>query len=216
MAHEFPESQRVCPSLDAHQLEMYKTFRDALYSWNERKNLTRVPIDQCDIRHFAESLLVADFATGSMLDLGTGPGFPAWPLACALPELEVVAIDSNGKMLDFLRSMPLPNLTVVQGRIEEQKWEEKFGLVTGRAFAPLLVQLECSVRSCRTGGLVVPFRSAKDDLEPKELGLLGLELATVKRSVLRDGVERVLPVYKKVKATPPDIPRPWAVMKRAS
>ncbi|MCC6685543.1 MAG: class I SAM-dependent methyltransferase, partial [Fimbriimonadaceae bacterium] len=130
MAHEFPESQRVCPSLDTHQLEMYKTFRDALYSWNERKNLTRVPIDQCDIRHFAESLLVADFASGSMLDLGTGPGFPAWPLACALPELEVVAIDSNGKMLDFLRSMPLPNLTVVQGRIEEQKWEEKFGLVT--------------------------------------------------------------------------------------
>ena len=215
MAHEFSESLRVCPSFDGHQLELYKTFLDALYSWNQRKNLTRVPIEQCDIRHFAESLLVAEFASGSVLDLGTGPGFPAWPLACALPKVEVVAIDSNGKMLDFLRSMPLPNLQVVQGRIEEQKWEEKFGLVTGRAFAPLLIQLECSVRPCRTGGLIVPFRSAKDDLDPKELESLGLELTTVKRSHLSDGVERILPVYKKVTAPPPDVPRPWAVMKRA-
>ena len=205
--------------LSADQIERFSQFEEALYISNEVKNLTRVPKEIAWRRHFVDSLLFHDLiAVGStVLDLGTGPGFPAWPLACARPDLMVTALDSNGKMLDFLRSQPLPNLEIVQTRIEDWKVREHFDVVTGRAFAPFAIQMEVSSAPCRGGGLVIPMRSAQDEdaIASLRTGKISLKLKEIVRRELEgEEVIRVFPIYEKTAKTMKKFPRRWDEIKR--
>jgi 16S rRNA (guanine527-N7)-methyltransferase len=204
-------------NLSERQLDAFQEFESALYLANAQVNLTRVSQADCWLRHFIDSLLVAEFipANAAVLDLGTGPGFPAWPLACARPDLSITALDSNGKMLGFLRSQPLPNLTVVQARAEDKSRREEYDVVTGRALAPLAIQLELSAAPCRIGGSVIPMRTPKDEPVPiPEVGL-GLELREVfRRRLAGTEVERLMPCFEKVRATDRKYPRSWAEIRR--
>ncbi len=213
--------QSACKSLGLElsedQIEAFERFEDALYGANEKTNLTRVPKDECWLRHFIDSLLLSEFVpTGSkILDIGTGPGFPAWPLACARPDLQVLGLDSNGKMLGFLQTQPLPNLRVQQMRAEENPAREKYDVVTGRAVAPLAVQLEISAAPCKVGGFVLPMRTPNDHPFVTPPGALGLELVeTFERSLPGDGVTRLFPKYLKIRATERGYPRRWSEIKR--
>lgn len=196
----------------------FDAFEEDLYAQNQMMNLTRVDRADCRVRHFLDSLLIAPLIPqgADVLDLGTGPGFPAWPLAVARPDLRVTALDSSGKMLGFLRRHPLPNLEVVQERAEEWPVEEQFDVVTGRALAPLAAQLEISVRPCRVGGRVIPLRTETDQETATHLAtaVLGLRRAKILRVALpgSDAV-RVLPIYEKTRRTPKGYPRPWARIK---
>lgn len=198
-------------------LDQFSAFDADLYAQNEIMNLTRVPHKESWLRHFLDSLLVAEFipAGASVLDIGTGPGFPAWPLAAARPDLQVTAMDANAKMVGFLRKHPLPNLEVIQVRAEESGLNNRFDVVTGRALAPLSQQLELSVRPCQLGGCVIPMRTPKDEEEIARLAeFLGLELEIVHRRTLPDiEAERLFPVFRKVDRTPRGYPRPWAKMR---
>lgn len=205
-------------ALSPDQLTTMADFEAALYERNQVTNLTRVPREQSLVRHFVDSLLVSEFVPvgSSVLDIGTGPGFPAWPLACARPDLSVTAMDSAGKMLDFLREHPLPNLEVRQGRAEVVTAPDSYDFVTGRAVAPLSIQLEVSSGWCRVGGLVVPFRTPADALPRTDvLGLLGLSLRSSEARSLPEGLgERVFPIYEKIRPADPRYPRRWADMKK--
>jgi 16S rRNA (guanine527-N7)-methyltransferase len=198
------------------QTQAFARYRDALYRLNETMNLTRVPKEECEVRHFVDSLLVAEFAPigARVLDVGTGPGLPAWPLACARPDLSVTAMDSSGKMLRVLAEAPLPNLAVRHRRAEDVDQREGFEFVTGRAVAPLAVQLEISAAWAVRGGLVVPFRTPNDALI--KLPQLGLKLASVaQRALPGTDIVRVFPVYRKERRTPEHYPRTWAQIKAA-
>ena len=176
-------------------------------------NLTRVPSEAAWLRHIADSLLFQDLVPqgSSILDIGTGPGFPAWPLACARPDIHVTGLDSNGKMVSFLRTQPLPNLEVVQARAEDWRDCERYGVVTGRAVAPLPIQLELSAEPCRVRGAVIPMRTSADDPLAVKLAPLGLELESIqKRTLAGSGIERVFPIYRKTKPTRSGYPRRWA------
>lgn len=198
--------------------EAVLAFEEALYARNAVMNLTRVPREQCLLRHVVDSLLIAEFAPleSRVLDIGTGPGLPAWPLALFRPDLTVTAMDSSGKMLGFLREHPLPNLTVQQGRAEDVTEPNAYNLVTGRAFAPLPVQLEASAVWCQIGGRIVPFRTPQDVVPtPESLGLLGLRHITNESRSLPEGAgERLFPVFEKIRAGDPRYPRRWADMKK--
>ena len=205
-------------TLSAEQIEKLQAFEDALYAANEVMNLTRVPREECWRRHFLDSLLFQNLIPkhAAVLDIGTGPGFPSWPLACARPDIHITAIDSNGKMIGFLKQMELPNLKVVKERAEDWKVNERFNFVTGRALAPLSAQLELSARPCRIRGIVVPMRAVSDrelfetiDLEP--LGLQYVE--TIERPLPGSDVVRLFPVYQKVAKTKHGFPRRWAEIK---
>ena len=204
--------------LTSEQITLFQQFEDALYTANEVMNLTRVPRDECWQRHFLDSLLFQDLIPkhAFVLDIGTGPGFPSWPLACARPDLKITTIDSNGKMIGFLQKNPLPNLTNVQDRAEDWKVNERFEFVTGRALAPLSTQLELSARPCKIKGRIVPMRSQSDrelfdtiDLEP-----LGLEyVETIERPLPGTDIVRLFPVYRKIAKTKHGFPRRWAEIK---
>ncbi len=100
-----------------------------LTRWNRRLNLTRItePRDAA-IHHYAESLFGARFIAGArtLLDIGSGPGFPGIPLAVASPDVEVTALEANQKKSLFLKEakdeLRLVNLKVITARLEEFDW----------------------------------------------------------------------------------------------
>lgn len=204
-------------------LERLAEFEEALYAANEVMNLTRVPREEFALRHVVDCLLLSEFVPSgaTVLDVGTGAGFPAWPLALFRPDLDVTALDSSGKATRFLARVPLPNLKVVQDRAESWGVRDRFDVVTGRAVAPLGIQLELSAPPCRVDGQVVPMRSAGDreSIRSFGAGTLGLTLERVaERSwpVEREGepVVRLFPVFRKTSRTPDRFPRTWAEMRR--
>lgn len=206
--------------LDDRAVGDFEAFEEDLYRLNEVANLTRVPRAECSIRHFLDSVLLIGHIPrdAAVLDLGCGPGFPAWPLARVRPDLKVTALDSSGKALGFLRRHPLPNLDIVEARAEEWPVREKFDWVTGRALAPLPLQLELSAPPCRIGGAVVPFRTPRelDAVRSFPAGRLGLVLESLIEAPLPStDVVRLFPVFRKERATDPRFPRTWTRMRRA-
>lgn len=202
-------------NLTDEQVDAFARFEERLYEANKVMNLTRVPREECWLRHFVDSLSFQDLlpAGSLVLDIGTGPGFPAWPLAAARRDLRVVALDSSGKMLGFLRKNPLPNLEVVEARAEEWGVRERFDVVTGRAVAPLPAQLEISAAPAKVGGLLIPMRSANEvgQIGSIDASRLGLQLDRVERRALPGtDIVRVFPVFNKVATTPREFPRRWA------
>ncbi len=200
------------------QEEAFLEFGRALYETNAVMNLTRVPVEECVSRHFLDSVLVAPLLEvgWSVVDVGTGPGFPAWPLACARPDLMVTALDGSNKGLGFLRRHPLPNLRVVQARAEEWTERERFDAATGRALAPFPVQMEVCAPWVRKGGLLVPFRTPAElaQVEAFPAGRLGLRLERVVEVPLPEtDVIRLFPVFVKVERTDRAFPRRWAEIK---
>lgn len=200
-------------------IDQFQAFEDNLYAANKVMNLTRISKEECWLRHFVDSLLFQDLLPkgAAVLDIGTGPGFPAWPLACARPDLKVTALDSSGKMLRFLQKNPLPNLEPVLARAEEWGKRERFDIVTGRAIAPLAIQLELSAPPCKVKGAVVPMRTPADerDIERIEGEGLGLKLERIeRRSLPGTDIHRVFPIFRKVGKTDRRFPRTWAEIKR--
>lgn len=114
-----------------------------LDKWNRAYNLTAVrDIDKMVSRHILDSLAILPWIQGrSLLDVGSGPGFPGIPLAIAQPELHVILLDSNGKKTRFLqeakRILSLDNVEIVQARVENYRPSQGFDTVTSRAFSEL-------------------------------------------------------------------------------
>jgi len=205
--------------LSDEQLASFESFEENLYRANEVMNLTRVPQEECWLRHFLDSLLFQDLIPvgASVLDIGTGPGFPAWPLARARPDLQVTALDSGGKMLGFLRRNPLPNLQTALVRAEEWGVRDEFDVVTGRAVAPLTIQLELSAPALKIGGKLIPMRTPMEEelVRSFPAAKLGLAFREVHRRELPGtDVERLFAVFEKVSPTPDEFPRTWAEIKR--
>lgn len=182
-------------------------------------NLTRVSEDEAVFRHYLDSILIAPLIPehASVLDIGTGPGFPSWFLAWLRPDLSVTGMDGSNKGLAFLRSHPLPNLTVVQARAEEPPGREMYNFVTGRALAPLPIQVELASAQAKIGGAVVPFRTPieREAVTQLKAGKVGLELEDVLEVAMPESeVVRLFPVWRKVKSTPREFPRPWSKIKQ--
>jgi 16S rRNA (guanine527-N7)-methyltransferase len=219
-AESFAQAARTLGLLlTQEQLGQFEAFEEALYRANEVMNLTRVQKEECWIRHFVDSLLFQDLVplNSSVLDIGTGPGLPAWPLACARPDLSITAMDSSGKMLGFLRSQPLPNLNIIQSRAEEWMVREEFDVVTGRAVAPLPVQLEISAAFAKVEGSVIPMRTPAERSEANKFAAsqLGLKLeASDERGLPGTDIRRLFLTFRKVEKTPPRFPRAWSEIKR--
>ena len=209
------ETLAIGVELTDFQLDTFESFEEALYNANEVMNLTRVPREECWSRHFLDSLLIAPLIGDGVkvLDIGCGPGFPSWPLAAARPDLHVTGMDSNGKMLGFLKSQLLPNLEVNSERAEECQLHEKFDFVTGRAVAPLAIQAEISAQFVRIGGFFVPMRTAHDTWEEKPMNCLGLELVAIEERTIA-GVIRKFPIFRKSRPTQRKFPRKWAEIKK--
>lgn len=194
-----------------------EAFLDSLYEANKVMNLTRIPREEAEVKHLIDSLLPQKHLPEGafVLDAGSGPGFPSWPLACLRPDLEIHAVDSTEKIAHFLEGVAPKNLIVRCMRVEELRTRGRYDVALGRAFAPLGIQLEATAAFVRLGGLALPYRTPNDLLEAETLpcGQLGLELEETVEAALPDGSLRLFPLFRKVRETPSEFPRPWGRMK---
>jgi 16S rRNA (guanine527-N7)-methyltransferase len=143
---------------------------------NEKVNLSalRTP-EACWTGHVLDSLSALESlpATGSVLDLGTGGGFPLLPLAMMRPELKFVGLDSTRKKLDAVsrmaKTLGLKNVEILSGRAEtlghDRRYREKFSAVLSRAVAELNVLLEFCSPFCAPDGAIVLWKSMAIDEE---------------------------------------------------
>lgn len=134
--------------------------------WNRTYNLTAIrDPGEMVAKHLLDSLAMHPFATtGTLADLGTGPGLPGIPLAIAHPTLEVTLVESNGKKARFLReavrTLQLSNARVAESRIEALDLPAAFDAITARALATLPLILELGGHLLKPQGRLLAMKGA--------------------------------------------------------
>jgi 16S rRNA (guanine527-N7)-methyltransferase len=161
-------SEKTVDDLDLYLRELLK--------WNQKINLTAIRTEkEIIVKHFLDSLSVHPYLSqsSSLLDVGSGAGFPGIPLKLADPTLEITLIDSVRKKVDFqrhiIRRLGLNGIEAVHGRVQEReilrKMENRFDRVISRAFADLHVFLQVSNPFLKKGGAALAM---KGDLKKEE------------------------------------------------
>ena len=174
----------------------------------------------------AALLTLSDFRGKSVVDVGTGAGFPGMVLRIMEPDFDLTLLDSLGKRIDWLAetcaAMGLDRVDCVHARAEEfaVQHRQQYDMATSRAVAALPLLCELALPLVKPGGCFLAMKSVDSDDEIQSargaIGQLGGKLESV-RDYAIPGTEVVhrLVVIRKVKDTPPQFPRTWAKMKKA-
>lgn len=217
-------------ALTAQQLGQFDQYAAELLAWNAHTNLTAITApEEVYVRHFLDSLALARHwgaAPGSLVDLGTGAGFPGLPLKILRPELDLLLVDSVGKKTAFLshvvEQLGLSGVRVITGRAEalgrNPREREAHDVVTARAVADLRVLAEYGLPLLRVGGrLLAPKGFAAQEEAQAARGAirqLGGALIGVEPVALPGVQDRALVIVEKVAPTPKDFPRAVGVPSR--
>ncbi len=210
--------------LSDEKIEMFDKYASLLVEWNSKFNLTAIKdADGIVIKHFVDSLSVMQYGKleGTLIDVGTGAGFPGLPLLIANDNLELTFLDSTGKKIKFIETV-LDELGLfadtVNMRAEEAAKDEflreNFDYATARAVSNLRDLSEYCLPFVKTGGTFISMKSAKTEEEitdaKEAIKVLGGEIEKVKSFELADCGERTFVFVKKVRQTPPKYPRNYS------
>ncbi len=147
----------------------------ALQKWNKAFNLTAVRDPQEMLtHHLMDCLAIAPyFAEGSLLDVGTGAGFPGIVLAIIYPEKAITLVDCNSKKVRFLRQvvheLGLTCVQPVHGRVEAVDPKEKFQIITSRAFASLQDMVKLTAHLLADEGKYLAMKGVQPDQEMQSI-----------------------------------------------
>lgn len=210
--------------LDDTAIQRFSDYMALVIEWNEKINLTSITDeDEFIIKHFYDCLTIlqkVDIPQGSsIIDVGTGAGFPGVPLKIARPDIELTLLDSLNKRLVFLNDCVLKTLglsaEIVHGRAEEcskdESFREKFDFATSRAVANLAALSEYCLPFVKVGGVFISMKGpdTSDEISGAENAIktLGGKLSKVEELVLPDESGRSIIVIDKIKKTPEKYPR---------
>ena len=223
----FEEIENSCQhwgiSLPHDARSLFQQYTNLLLDWNQRINLTAITDPyEIAVKHFIDSLsLLAVYqpAQGaSLLDIGSGAGFPSIPLLIVRRDLQITMLDSLNKRLVFLQTV-LQNLELhaqtIHIRAEEGAKKpvlrEQFDVVTARAVAALPVLLEYCIPYVNLHGVFIAFKGPDGVQETKiaqnAAKTLGCELSSCNSLILPDNSKRTMLIYKKMVSTPTKFPR---------
>ena len=155
--------------------EQFDALLDELERWNRKVNLTAIrDRDEMFTAHIADSLVARPFLEGeTILDVGTGPGFPGLPLAMVEPDREFTLLDSNNKKIMFVQHVAgllgLSNVRAVKARGEDYAPGHRFDTVIARALAALPRLVEIAGHHVREGGVFVALKGRYPTEELEEL-----------------------------------------------
>lgn len=153
------------------QLGRFQVYYDLLIETNKFLNLTAITeMHEVVLKHFIDSMMISkfyDLSNCSIIDIGTGAGFPGIPLAILYPDSEFVLLDSLQKRLSFidqvLKSCGIDNVSLIHGRAEDfahdKKYREQFDFCVSRAVAALPTLLELCIPYVKIGGLFISYKS---------------------------------------------------------
>lgn len=211
--------------------EKFDIYANTLVDWNNKINLTAItePQDIID-KHFIDSLLlllahnVKDDAT--MIDVGTGAGFPSVPVKLYRDDIKLTLLDSLNKRINFLKELSdclEIKTNCVHFRAEEaarkDEYREKYDVATARAVAKLPVLCEYCLPFVKVGGYFVALKgsdtSAEVEISKNAIKLLGGQIEKVEEFSLPDGSSRGIVVIKKISQTPTKYPRQSAKISKS-
>lgn len=212
-------------NLTDKQKEQFNKYYEMLTDWNEKINLTAITDkDEVWLKHFEDSLSIVKIKdmdqTESVIDVGTGAGFPGLPIKIVYPNIKLTLLDSLDKRIRFLeavvRELGLTDVTCIHGRAEDYsrspEYREKYDLCVSRAVAGLSVLSELCIPFVKPGGSFVAYKSEKAEAEIAEaenaLAILNGRIKTTEEFTLSDNVQkRVLIDIEKMGLTPEKYPR---------
>jgi 16S rRNA (guanine527-N7)-methyltransferase len=163
-------------TLDQKMVQAFLLYLSELKEWNKKINLTSLKEDEAIVTsHFIDSLSIIPYlpSSATVLDLGSGAGFPGVPLKIAAPALTITLLEATRKKANFLRHiiriLGLSNIAVVEFRAEKFSEEAAanpgFDFVLARAFAPLKTLIRLGYPLVRQGGYLVAMKGEKADEE---------------------------------------------------
>lgn len=220
-------AQQFNLSLSESQLHAFSQYAQELVAWNQKVNLTRIiEPEEIAVKHFLDSLSLYPVLSrlipnlSSLIDVGTGAGFPGLPLKIVLPDLQLTLVEATGKKTKFLEHLvnllALSNVLVLTARAEEvgrqPQHREQYQVAVARAVSKLAVLVEYTLPLVKVGGFVIAQKGQDPreeiDDSAKALKILG---GSIKQVVPVDvpGLDaaRHLVVIQKTKPTPKQYPR---------
>lgn len=222
--------------LNARQIEQFELYYHELIAWNKKINLTAITdYSSVQVKHFLDSLTITlavpekELAKPefTIIDVGTGAGFPGLPLKILVPQPRLVLIEPTAKKTVFLhhiiQKLELENVEVVNSRAEEAAhlplYREQFVLVLSRAVALLPTLVELTLPFCRIGGRFIAQKKGEIEREvdraKEAISILGGKLNQIKTIEMDEFDDaRHLVIIDKIYPTPGKYPRRPGVPKR--
>ena len=213
-------------NLSKTQVDQLDTYAKFLVEYNEKINLTAITEYEDIIeKHFYDSLipLLHKDIKGTLVDVGTGAGFPGVVLKIVRPELNVLLIEPITKRCVFLNELinklNLDNIDVLNTRGEDYalKHREEYDYVTARAVTNLNALIEISGAMVKVGGYFIALRGKDGLIEladaEKAIKTMGFEKEDIYTDTLQDGSTRISGFLKKTSKTPKSFPRKYSIIK---
>ncbi len=213
-------------SLDAHQMQQFQTLYNLLIQENKTINLTRITtLADFGTLHLLDSLTLVPFlkalpSSFMLMDIGSGAGFPALPLAIVFPPARIIAVESAQKKARFItqaaEALELAGVSVLAERSEtlahEPKYREQCDVVTARAVASLNVLVELCLPFLKTGGTFYAMKThtsleTEIPLAQHAIHEMGGKVSKIEPITLPELKNHALAVIQKVKSTPAKYPR---------
>ena len=215
--------EKMSISLNKEQYDQFYAYMVLLIEWNEKINLTAITEPQeIILKHFVDSLTIAKYIEEgkTIIDMGTGAGFPGIPLKIYRNDVKVVLADSLNKRIKFLNEaiekLQLKNIETIHCRAEElgknKEYREKFDYATSRAVANLSTLSEYLLPFVKLNGSGIFMKTMEIDEElenaKKAIKILGGRIEKVdKFEIPESDLGRSIIIVKKEKQTPSKYPR---------
>lgn len=192
--------------LTEEELAKFEEYKELLKEYNKKFNLTSITKDnEIYLKHFYDSLCIMKaqefLNSSSLLDIGTGAGFPGIPVAIVNKDIKITLVESNKKKCEFLKvvndSLNLQNVEIINARAEDfaKTNREKFEVATSRAVANLSILLELEFPALSVGGVLIALKSnVQEELENSKSILKELN------GTIKNTIEYTLP-YEESKRT---------------
>jgi len=209
--------------LNEEQVEQFYKYMNLLIEWNEKINLTAITKpEEIILKHFVDSLTIAKYIKKeeTLVDMGTGAGFPGIPLKIYKKDLKVTLVDSLNKRIKFLNEvieqLNLEKIETIHARAEEfgknKKYREKFDISTSRAVANLSTLSEYLIPLVKVNGKVISMKGQEVQEEVKQaqkaIQILGGKIVEkASFNLPKSDNKRNIIIIEKIKNTPAKYPR---------
>lgn len=208
-------------NLNDFQIVQFEEYFSMLIETNKVMNLTAIiEEDDVAVKHFLDSALPEKFfpQNATVIDIGSGAGFPALPLKIVRPDLKITMVDSLNKRIGFLNDviekLNIEGANAVHSRAEDfaKNNREKFDVAVARAVAPLNTLVEYLLPFVKVSGVCIIYKSSKlaEELtnSQKAIEILGAKVERIEKYYIAEKeLEREILILKKIKNTPQKYPR---------